>query len=260
MGAAMTLILHGLRASTRPGAIQFSGGMFGPLGHTWSLAIEEQFYLLWPLVVAGMWNVRQRRWLPRLMAMGTLYAIIGRLALWDGGAGLARVYMGFDLHLDALLVGCWLAFAMRRRRDGEAHGLIALALVAAVVPLSLLGDGFGRYVVATTATPLLTAALIFCVAQGGGVPWLRWRPLTITGKVSYGLYLWHFPLLFALGPLVQGRLGALTVPSMLALAAICTWMSWRFIERPFLKLKDRDKAAPADQRAPRAVTEAIGAV
>jgi peptidoglycan/LPS O-acetylase OafA/YrhL len=101
-----------------------------------------------------------------------------------------------------------------------------------------LTSGAGAYVLAPTVVPVLTALLVFAAVAGSPVPWLEWAPLTYIGRRSYGLYLWHSFIMAALLP----RWGVpwfLAVVSALALSFTVTEVSWRYVEKPFLRIKER---------------------
>ncbi len=191
----------------------------GVLGHTWSLGIEEQFYLVWPIaLLAGL-----RLLGPRRVSLVVLAAAI-LVTPWRGflldSAGVPRVYLGTDTHADALLLGC------------------ALALVPVRVPSFLGWLGIGGVVLTgalwVTGAPglllqLPVATIASVLALAGCPAILAWRPLAYVGRISYGLYLWHFLLIW------WGWPAPLVIAASIAVAVV----SYEFLERPFLRLKDR---------------------
>lgn len=218
----------------------------GALSHTWSLATEEQFYLLWPLLLVAL--------LPRFGERGVLIvAIIGSIAstlerwwLWNDGLGEWRIYFGADTHADALLVGCALAVLMRRH--GSRHQpILALLLLTATSALSF-ATGFAAGVIVPTLVPLMTAGVIACVVDGSRA--LTWNPLRLVGQRSYGLYLWHYPVAI-LVELAAGRAWLPQLLIMVPTAWLLTLISWHFVEQPFLRLKDKtpESADPAFEPA-----------
>lgn len=211
------------------------GGSGSALGHAWSLAIEEQFYLLWPVTLILLSRFGRRAILG-FAVTGALVSASLRFAFWDDG--WRRVYYGFDTRADALLVGCALAAFMIGRRPVVSHPVVAAAAVAGAV-----ATAFGGLVFVFTLMPLVvavaTAAGIYAIVQTGDVRWLSARPLVWLGRRSYGLYLWHYPVVVAVAAELSGAgwllRAALIVPVSLALTAL----SWRYVETPFLRLKDR---------------------
>jgi peptidoglycan/LPS O-acetylase OafA/YrhL len=218
-------------------------GTISPLQHTWSLAIEEQFYLVWPLLLALLIPIVRR---PRLTA-GTLAAIgvvlsgVVLALLWSG-EGVDRAYMGTDARMFEPLVGALGAVlvagpraAERIERFGAPHvamgslGLIAgLSVIRAESALYFLGGA----VVISIFTVILIAPL--WVGKGGPLGRaFAWRPLAWLGVVSYGIYLWHWPLLTWLG-FGEARgvdavlRGSLALVLTIGLAAL----SYYAIERP----------------------------
>lgn len=227
--------------------VRASGEWIGAVSHTWSLSIEEQFYLVWPLamILAG------RRWklLGWIAVAGSVVALVLRVALWDGGEGLERVYFGTDTRADAILIGCVLAIWMHRRpvRGGRPH--VATALIVGAAALSIIGDGFA-YLWTPTIIALLTAAITWLVTSGEYKGWLENRALIWLGKRSYGLYLWHVPILTLL--LESPRLGPIPfvvrVPLLIAISLLMTVLSWKFVEEPFLRMKERRRERTREKR------------
>ena len=208
-----------------------------PLLHTWTLAVEEQYYLFFPLFLMLAWGLGFKGIVAILVVVALLSLAVSELGVRNDSA--STFYM---LHARAweLLVGSFIAFyLLRRPRSTVAHhGLNQAA--------SLLGIGLIVYAVirfdSSTAfpglnalVPTLGAALIILFANGdtwvGRV--LSSRPLVLIGMISYSAYLWHQPL-FAFArhnSLVQPELPIMLVLACLSL--MLAWLSWRFVEQPF---------------------------
>jgi peptidoglycan/LPS O-acetylase OafA/YrhL len=219
--------------------------------HTWTLAIEEQFYLIWPLVVvvAGKAGLR--------------WAILPLLVI----PTVMRTY-GFHRHMlftrcDGLILGALLADIFFDRARIEANrrawfrAFLAVGVVAILVrqvgcPLLARLDGatpalwaIRSFAVSTAATCWIYFAVVGLVLlrQGSpGLAWLRGRRLVHLGTISYGIYLYH-PFVLVFVPIVHRALGIKGSPWMdVGKVLICIGLaeiSWRLVERPLLRLKDR---------------------
>ena len=200
----------------------------GMLRHTWTLAMEEQFYLLWPLLVLLLW--RRRTLLVALLVAGCTTSLVLRCLLWDGGAGADRVLFGTDTRVDGILAGCLLAVLLRRHRL-PAPGAAAVVGMA-VVGLLALDRSESLMTVGLTVAAAGSALTIAAVVSGAAAPWLCGRGLVWLGRRSYGVYLWHHPMLAVFDVLgVTWPVETLVlVPASLVLAEL----SWRCIEAPFL--------------------------
>ncbi|WP_084106157.1 acyltransferase family protein [Demequina sp. NBRC 110056] len=216
----------------------------GPLDHLWSLAIEEQFYLVWPLLLLGLLALTRRR-LWRVAGATLGLAAVSFLAMWllaEPGFDHTRVYQGTDTRAGGLLIGAALAIAMVAFRTGSSKpspertpwwldilGLVALAVVGwqlattDAYAMSLYGGGLALL---SVATAVVVAAASH---QRGLVGWLLGlAPLRWLGERSYGIYLWHMPIIAFLPAALGPWTAALAVPLTLVLA----WASWRWLEDP----------------------------
>lgn len=233
--------------------IAFDGFQHKSLDIAWSLSIEEQFYLVWPVVVSAV----SRRNLPYLcVAMVVLSAGV-RLALSLAGASWAMTYVLTPCRLDGLALGSLLAcISMERlravRQLAWPVALISAALVAAIVGATrsthmegVLGQTVGYTFVAFLWGALLVLALTEPLITRA----LSIGPLVVLGKYSYALYLLHLPVAFllrdalfptALWPRIGGSiaLGQAIFHILAGTAALgLAWVSWRFFEQPILSLK-----------------------
>jgi peptidoglycan/LPS O-acetylase OafA/YrhL len=215
--------------------------------HLWSLSVEEQFYLLWPLVfAAGMKLLGRRRLLLGVLA-GALGSVVLAWVLFDPGTDASRVYYGTDTHAVGLLAGValalvWSPVELRRHPSGRLCGpvldTVGVAALAYVVLSFLrvhdydLGLWHGGYLVLALVTAALLAALAHPAARLGGL--LGAPPVLWLGLRSYSFYLWHWPVLALTRPgldvdLPRGILVPLQLLAVLALADL----SYRYVELPF---------------------------
>ncbi len=204
-----------------------------PLIHTWSLGVEEQFYVLFPLLLIGMdrYTRRAATW-PTIGFAGLSFALSLALIRIDGSAN----YYLLPSRAWELLVGSIVAFDVLphiRHKAKETIAAIGLAMVCLSAVL-LTGDSvFPAY---NALWPCIGAGAVIYANSGGPTVvgrLLGWLPLVKIGLFSYSLYLVHWPIIVFTGyvlmrsPSFYEQLGMLS--AMLALA----WLSWRFIERPF---------------------------
>lgn len=219
-----------------------------PLGHLWSLAVEEQFYLVWPwLLWLGLRWARGRPGGLSLLAKGTLLLAVASAIemglLYTPGYDPTRVYDGTDTRAFALLIGAALAFAWPSRRltghvaDGarrilDAAGGAGLATILILILCTSEYSAFvyrGGMVLLSVATLLVVGAAASPASRIGQV--LGARPLRWIGVRSYGIYLWHYPIIVLTTPAsghVSFERGTLQLTASILAAAV----SWKYIEEP----------------------------
>ena len=213
-----------------------------PLRHVWSLAIEEQFYLLWPASVAVLarWGGR------RAVGIGAVVVAVAS-AIWmaivfDGGDP-SRVYFGTDTRIFEPLIGA--AVAVVLPLWGQRHGAWAWvgppALAAwAVVVLAVDDAWTGFYRGGAVAVGLVAAVVVVAATAGHGllVRALGWRPLVALGVISYGVYLWHWPLIVIARD--RGWTGGGADLGVLAVTLLASVVSYRLVERPIRRARRGD--------------------
>jgi peptidoglycan/LPS O-acetylase OafA/YrhL len=234
--------------------------MVAPLGHLWSLAAEEQFYLVWPLTLLALLAFRARpRTLARLLVVAICLVAAHRIQLLFGGPTVARLFFGPDTHADPILVGCLAGVAYTYgfipRALHSPHLRPRLCALATLIVWTMVMIGPPPFILFTIGMPLFelaVAAMILSLLLEPSLlvgRLLSRRPLVAVGRVSYGLYLWH-PIVFLLVPVV-------TLWPTLALTFVVAFASYRFIEAPFLRRKRRySEVAPARDIRPRAAQTA----
>jgi peptidoglycan/LPS O-acetylase OafA/YrhL len=221
-----------------------------PLEHLWSLAVEEQFYLIWPWLVWLVLMVTRRRPVTAGVALTGLalgLSVASAVAMWvlyQPGIDPTRVYEGTDTRAFGLLIGAALAvvwpsralsasLARRPRILLDGLGVVGLVIIVLLIwgtseysPFMYYG-GIVLLTIGTTATVAALAhpATVLGVAVG-------WAPLRWIGVRSYGIYLWHWPIIVLTAPALDQEptltLQALQVAATIIVAAI----SWRFVEEP----------------------------
>jgi peptidoglycan/LPS O-acetylase OafA/YrhL len=212
---------------------------FGPpslLEHFWSLAIEEQFYLVWPLLMLGI--VRLRRGVSTLCLLAsTLVASGWSLLLFHRTFEASRVYMGTDTRAVALLAGATIAsLAEWRPRWLRAFRALApVGLVGLLVAMTRMkGTRLVTYQGGLLACTLAGTVLIAGVATGR-TPFARHlsiRPLRWLGSRSYGIYLWHWPILVGFGVAGHANKPPLRIVLGVIVSLVVAELSYRVVEMP----------------------------
>jgi peptidoglycan/LPS O-acetylase OafA/YrhL len=234
----------------------FSGNMLlGPLTATWSLAVEEQFYLLWPITLIVLFRCKiQRRSIAFLCLIAALASACLHLWLMNGGASWERTYAGADTRGGVILLGCALAllqpdiervFPKIPSWAGPLIGATSLGFLFFMFSTGLYGSlelaGFYRLVVGIAALALIAAALygVNTVSQR----LLRFAPLVWVGQISYGIYLWHS----SANSYLARYAPASPIWIRIAVGLLLATASYYLLERRFLRLKE-SYAPSADPR------------
>jgi peptidoglycan/LPS O-acetylase OafA/YrhL len=222
-------------------------GVLGLLGHTWSLAVEEQFYIVWPLLVAA--------WIGRVVNRRRAAVVLATLAVLDGLLynpwavhtwGSTTAYYRTDTRATAILAGCALALFMSQRNGSFVASERARRNLSIVGVVSLLL--FCRLCTMTTystlVSTLVSTGLVACVVV---VPEFRLSQLFAgrvplwVGRRSYGIYLYHAALaaVFVQSPRFHGATHTAVTIGCLAATVALAAISYRWVELPFLRLKSR---------------------
>ena len=244
-------------------------GLTSPLTHTWSLAVEEQFYLIWPLIVLGILKLsRSKRLLLIVCVVGALGSATEMAVLYSP-ANVNRLYYGTDTRAQSLLVGAALAVSLslwadhRRRTDSSfahprpahlrvggdpawaAQSRLGRGVVLAVGLAGVAGSALLWSLVSSNdplayragffLAALATSAVLFsivCSQRSVLAVCLSFAPVRYVGRISYGMYLWHFPLFLYIDSARTGLTGnALFAARVAATLAVATG-SFYLIERP----------------------------
>jgi peptidoglycan/LPS O-acetylase OafA/YrhL len=230
-----------------------------PLLHTWSLAVEEQFYVIWPLVVLGVLHfTRSLRALFALCCAAAIASAVWMHHVYDGGTNTNRAYLGTDTRSQCLFIGCALAVGLvllsqRRHEEGRlakgelwrpegtagrvASGVVgvigaagAISLWVATTSNSTLPYSGGFFLIGLSIACVILAAV---AAPRSIVPRvLSLAPVRYVGRISYGLYIWHWPIFIWLDHTRTGLYGY----ELFALRVLVTFavsvVSFHLIERP----------------------------
>jgi peptidoglycan/LPS O-acetylase OafA/YrhL len=223
---------------------RFSGP--GPLDHLWSLAVEEQFYLLWPLVLLVLFKALRGR-LDRMAQMALGLAAVSfllMLLLATPGFDNSRAYQGTDARAGALLIGAALAMvwpptlqaskvSANRRLIVDLSGVAALAIIISMFVFTNEYSMWlyrGGILLLSLAAAVLVAVVVHPASVVG--PVLGVLPLRWIGERSYGIYLWHLPVVAFMPQAVLATRPLVRAGVQLALIILLSALSWALLENP----------------------------
>jgi peptidoglycan/LPS O-acetylase OafA/YrhL len=240
------------------------------LGHTWSLSLEEQFYLLWPLILYGLLRSGiSRGRILLLVCAGIIGSAALRIALYrlNHDAGLEnlfnviRLYSGLDTRADALLTGCLVGLLATWELLPKTRGFLILMRAGSVASVAGLGYMVFHsclehapfyYGLFTLVALLVAVVLVRSLSAPLGLVSLvlEFPPLVGIGRISYALYLFHVPIIHWLRPAGLGwRFPGQTLLAA-SLSITAAVISYYGIERPCLRLKQRLRVAEASPGPP----------
>lgn len=216
------------------------------LRHLWSLAVEEQFYLLWPVLFALVLGRIRRRYAVALILAGAAASAALMAFRYDPATDPSRLYYGTDTRASGLLIGAALAFAWQigrlperlvrfTRYVADLAGVAALAGLIAIVALVGEESAFlyrGGFALVAVLTAVLIAS---CVHPGSGflTALLARQPFTWIGTRSYSIYLWHWPVFMLTRPGLDVSVdGAELFAMRIAITALLSECSYRLVESP----------------------------
>lgn len=237
----------------------------------WSLAVEEQFYVLWPLLIVASGMLLGRRWrhFSAIMVLGILASLGVATFLLMNGTPISRIYYGTDTHLYGLLLGALLAFArpwslyppMGKKalyRVAQPFGLIAFTRVMvswlslfALIPYAILvpesapgAIPWGLFGASLLALGVIQGMLPDMLAGASEAlrRLLNFAPLRWVGERSYGLYLWHWPLAVVMHYVLGADRSPLVNVGVLVATFAIAEMSYRWIETPIRRRGFRESA------------------
>ena len=215
------------------------------LQHLWSLAVEEQFYLFWPLVLMGSLKLLGRRYTIVLTVLLALASTALMWGLYNPDRDPSRVYYGTDTRAATLLVGALLAFAWplggfgdevshRAARVLDGVGCVALLAVIALFVRTQDYDPWlyhGGFLLVALCTAVLVAVVVHPAASLGRA--LGSAPLRWIGMRSYGIYLWHWPVMMLSRPGIDVPWrGTFVILAQIAVTVGLAALSYRYVEMP----------------------------
>ncbi|WP_261575541.1 DUF459 domain-containing protein [Frankia gtarii] len=234
-----------------------------PLLHTWSLSVEEQFYVLWPLIVFLLMRHsartvdRWRRQRQKAQSLALTVAVLGAeasaltgLALLLVGTDPSRIYYGTDSRSQALLVGAALAvWRGQRTKPMSARARSVMSVVGCLAGAAMIviwttvsGESRALYAGGFLGVAIVVMLLVASLVEAPRGPvskLLAWAPLTFVGRISYGLYLWHWPVFLTLTATRTGTDGAVLLLLRLGATLAITLASFHLVEDPIRRRRIR---------------------
>ncbi|EJF9998669.1 acetyltransferase [Staphylococcus pseudintermedius] len=220
-----------------------------PLKHLWSLAIEEQFYLVFPIVLLSLLSfIRRLKSIRIIFLILLVISMIAMMVLYVPNENVARVYFGTDTRIQTLLMGVllalvWPPFQLKAKVNRQMRTMID---TAGVVGLAILFICFkfvsetnsilyyGGFILISTVTLLVIASSVH--PSGYFAKFLGNKVFTFIGSRSYSLYLWHYPIIVLIHhQFVQGQIPPLVYVVEILLMVLMAEFSYKFIEQPFRK-------------------------
>lgn len=224
------------------------------LGHAWSLSTEEQFYMLWPPILFLLLRyVRTPKRIALVAFAGSLLIALHRSNLVLQGASIERLSTGLDTRLDGILMGCGLGVLYISGLLPKSPKFLKLTNVLAGISVAVLltlnftiaykdRASYLYWLFVVNVATLCILLQLAVVEKSWLKKILELPPLIYIGKISYGLYLYHMPLLTFLGELGFRSWTRLAIIGPITLAV--SMLSYKYLESPFLNLKDKFIAAP----------------
>ena len=213
----------------------FTDQSTNPLLHTWSLAVEEQFYLVFPLLLLAIHRLALTRFKLHIIAALALLSFVASCIVVQSGRSEAFYFpwlRAWELLAGGLLAGLRLDRISTLVKSVLSDGGLALILISCFMFTdTMVFPGYSALV------PVLGAAAIISGVNGRGASnyLLSAPPVTFIGKISYSLYLVHWPMI-CLSQIVTGWAGSKTKVAILIAIVVLSWASWRFVETPFRRL------------------------
>ncbi|HDR3890757.1 TPA: acetyltransferase [Bacillus cereus] len=223
-----------------------SFGQPSPLNHFWSLAVEEQFYVVWPFVISlGFYYIKKQSRMILFICLGAIASALAMAILYEPGSDPSRIYYGTDTRAFSLLIGAALALIWPSSRLAnkiipqarlilDVIGGVALSIILIMFWKTNQYEPFlyrGGMVLLSIATALLVANLAHPASRIA--LFLRFRPLRWMGVRSYGIYLWHYPIITLTTPKVNaGEFSITRAILQFLLIIMIAQISWKYIEKP----------------------------
>ncbi|MFE6734190.1 acyltransferase family protein [Microbacterium sp. NPDC057650] len=211
-----------------------------PAQHYWSLSVEEQFYLVWPLLLLGVWRLARRRSSdPRktaAIALGVLVVVSLGLSAYTTAVAPSHAYFVTYTRAWEFGIGGLIALLPLARLPRVAGDLLSIGGFAGIAVAAVMYGPTTPFPGVTALLPVLGTAAVILAGTGGTrllhTPLTSWRPVQWFGDVSYSLYLWHWPLIVLVPFLLSGTLSTAMKLGIIVVALVLADFTRRFVEVP----------------------------
>jgi peptidoglycan/LPS O-acetylase OafA/YrhL len=232
----------------------------GALSHAWSLSVEEQFYIIWPLLLIALLKLRNRVWIAGILIVLAAGSLAWSSWLWHAQPNYLRMYFGSDTRAYELLIGCVAALLVNWRSIPQTRlvkflfhtvSLISFAAILyscwAVRVYSGFGYNGGFALISLGVAIVIIDMVLFPSTLSR---FLEFSPLVWVGRISYGLYLWHFPIFETYRQLLAQRVSTVVYVALCFVTVLlAATASYFIVEKPFLNLRRRYPSRSADSAA-----------
>ena len=219
-----------------------------PLLHTWSLGVEEQFYIVWPIALYFAYRLKLTRNALTILVTILLIASLAYAQVKSTGQDADRFFYlpqsrAWELMIGALLaLGVFPQLSSRWQRD-----LTSLAGIVMIVIAVTMFDAGTPFPSLWTLVPCIGAVLVIWAGGSGdnaGSRLLSWSPLVFVGLISYSLYLWHWPIFVFAGIMTEHGITTVQSLALIALSLFAAAVSWRLIEQPYRTTSHESQSSP----------------
>jgi peptidoglycan/LPS O-acetylase OafA/YrhL len=219
-----------------------------PLLHTWSLGVEEQFYIVWPIVLYLAYRLKLTRNALTILVVGLLVVSLAYAQAKSTGGNADRFFYLPQTRAWELMVGALLALGvfprLGTRWQRDLAGLAGIVLIGIAVTAFDAGTPFPSL---WTLVPCIGAVLVIWAGGSGdnaASRLLSWTPLVFVGLISYSLYLWHWPIFVFAGLMTEDGITTVQSLALIALSFVVSTASWRLIEKPYRQTSPEGETSP----------------